>query len=342
MEKDIFKSILCDKLEKAVSHKYVRKEPDGKGGFKYYYTEAERESTSMAINRHGDRVIEKTGTNPAAVTKGLKNWLNKNGIDYDYNKARTTASSYFEFNVGNGSYEIRVSNHTKPNADETGGLDVHDYGPDKGFSVDIDTSYGFNSKDIQNIIKDTERIYGEVHKNEKLQKMLSDENLLERYYKVRYFPSKTEFIESVVNNMGVEESEFGILGEFVKNMFDKKMYHGDFYEKKKKEEEEQARYRRFYTGDPEKDKKIDEVSEKLKDHEFKTDDSGLSLEEFREKMQSKGVGEMKDLLKIGERISKRGKTVYTYGWAEPMKEGMKRETKPSYAYADAWLKAKEQ
>lgn len=30
MEKDILKSILCDKLEKAVSHKYVRKEPDGK------------------------------------------------------------------------------------------------------------------------------------------------------------------------------------------------------------------------------------------------------------------------------------------------------------------------
>lgn len=254
----------------------------------------------MAINRHGDRVIEKTGTNPAAVTKGLKNWLNKNGIDYDYNKARTTASSYFEFNVGNGSYEIRVSNHTKANADETGGLRIYENGPDKGFDIEIDTAYGFNSKDIQNIIKDTERIYGEVYKNEKLQKMLSDENLLEEYYKVRYFPQKMDFVEKVVNSIGLEESEFGILGEFVESMFDDKVSHGDFAEKKKKEEEERERYKRFYTGDPEKDKKIDEVSEKLKGYDFKTDRSRLSLEEFREKMRSKGVKEMKDLVKIDE------------------------------------------
>lgn len=36
MKRDILKSMLCDKLEKAVSHKYVRKEPDGKGGFDTY------------------------------------------------------------------------------------------------------------------------------------------------------------------------------------------------------------------------------------------------------------------------------------------------------------------
>lgn len=46
MKRDILKSMLCDKLEKAVSHKYVRKEPDGKGGFRYIYTEKERESTN--------------------------------------------------------------------------------------------------------------------------------------------------------------------------------------------------------------------------------------------------------------------------------------------------------
>ena len=181
MEKDILKSILCDKLEKAVSHKYVRKEPDGKGGFRYIYTEKERESTNHVINRSGDRSIEKTGTNPAAVTKGLKAWLNKNNIDYDYNKAKTTASSYFKFETEKGSYEIRVSNHTKANADEKGGIDIQPYGSNDGFSVDIDTAYGFTSKDIQNIIKDAERINGEVHKNEKLKKMLEDETLLERF-----------------------------------------------------------------------------------------------------------------------------------------------------------------
>lgn len=77
MKRDILKSMLCDKLEKAVSHKYVRKEPDGKGGFRYIYTEKERESTNQVINRSGDKSIEKTGTNPAAVIKGLKSWLNK-------------------------------------------------------------------------------------------------------------------------------------------------------------------------------------------------------------------------------------------------------------------------
>lgn len=100
MKRDILKSMLCDKLEKAVSHKYVRKEPDGKGGFRYIYTEKERESTNQVINRSGDKSIEKTGTNPAAVTKGLKAWLNKNNIDYDYNKAKTTASSYFNLRQG--------------------------------------------------------------------------------------------------------------------------------------------------------------------------------------------------------------------------------------------------
>lgn len=68
----MLKSMLCDRLEKAVSHKYVRKEPDGKGGFRYIYTEKEMESENKIINRHGDKSIEKTGTNPAAVTKGLK------------------------------------------------------------------------------------------------------------------------------------------------------------------------------------------------------------------------------------------------------------------------------
>lgn len=232
MKRDILKSMLCDKLEKAVSHKYVRKEPDGKGGFRYIYTEKERESTNQVINRSGDKSIEKTGTNPAAVTKGLKAWLNKNNIDYDYNKAKTTASSYFKFETGKGSYEIRVSNHTKANANDKGGIDIQLYDLNDGFSVDIDTAYGFTSKDIQNIIKDAERINGEVHKNEKLKKMLEDETLLERYYNERYIPSKhTKFIEDVVNSIGIEESEFGILGDIVNNMFDQSLHKSGVYKR---------------------------------------------------------------------------------------------------------------
>lgn len=230
--------MLCDKLEKAVSHKYVRKEPDGKGGFRYIYTEKERESTNQVINRSGDKSIEKTGTNPAAVTKGLKAWLNKNNIDYDYNKAKTTASSYFKFETGKGSYEIRVSNHTKANANDKGGIDIQLYDSNDGFSVDIDTAYGFTSKDIQNSIKDAERINGEVHKNEKLKKMLEDETLLERYYNERYIPSKhTKFIEDVVNSIGIEESEFGILGDIVNNMFDQSLHKSGVYKKMVEERE---------------------------------------------------------------------------------------------------------
>lgn len=72
MERELLKSMLCDRLEKAVSHKYVRKESDGKGGFRYIYTEKETESTNKVINRHGDKSIEKTGTNP--VAEGKKNY----------------------------------------------------------------------------------------------------------------------------------------------------------------------------------------------------------------------------------------------------------------------------
>ena len=261
--------MLCDKLEKAVSHKYVRKEPDGKGGFRYIYTEKERESTNQVINRSGDKSIEKTGTNPAAVTKGLKAWLNKNNIDYDYNKAKTTASSYFKFETGKGSYEIRVSNHTKANADDKGGIDIQLYDSNDGFGVDIDTAYGFTSKDIQNIIKDAERINGEVHKNEKLKKMLEDETLLERFYNERYIPSKhTKFIEDAVNSIGIEESEFGILGDIVDNMFDQSLHKSGVYKKMSEEREKKIQEQKEKEAKEKESKKErrDKVMEELSNH----------------------------------------------------------------------------
>lgn len=72
MKRDILKSMLCDKLEKAVSHKYVRKEPDGKGGFRYIYTEKERESTNQVINRSGDKSIGEDRNEPGSSYQGVK------------------------------------------------------------------------------------------------------------------------------------------------------------------------------------------------------------------------------------------------------------------------------
>lgn len=319
--------MLCDKLEKAVSHKYVRKEPDGKGGFRYIYTEKERESTNQVINRSGDKSIEKTGTNPAAVTKGLKAWLNKNNIDYDYNKAKTTASSYFKFETGKGSYEIRVSNHTKANADDKGGIDIQLYDSNDGFGVDIDTAYGFTSKDIQNIIKDAERINGEVHKNEKLKKMLEDETLLERFYNERYIPSKhTKFIEDAVNSIGIEESEFGILGDIVDNMFDQSLHKSGVYKKMSEEREKKIQEQKEKEAKEKESKKErrDKVMEELSNHIFKQESSTTPPEKFEKIVQERSNGRAKGFTVIGE-LGEGDRKKYFYEWAYPVPK-VKRTT----------------
>lgn len=344
MKRDILKSMLCDKLEKAVSNKYVRKEPDGKGGFRYIYTEKERESTNQVINRSGDKSIEKTGTNPAAVTKGLKAWLNKNNIDYDYNKAKTTASSYFKFETGKGSYEIRVSNHTKANANDKGGIDIQLYDLNDGFSVDIDTAYGFTSKDIQNIIKDAERINGEVHKNEKLKKMLEDETLLERYYNERYIPSKhTKFIEDVVNSIGIEESEFGILGDIVNNMFDQSLHKSGVYKKMVEEREKKIQEQKEKEAKEKESKKErrDRVMEELNNHIFKQENSTTPPEEFEKIVQERSNGRAKGFTVIGE-LGEGDRKKYFYEWAYPVPEGKKNYTKPSDKFVYNYLKSKDE
>lgn len=342
MERDILKSMLCDRLEKAVSHKYVRKEPDGKGGFIYIYTEKERESTNKVINRSGDKSIEKTGTNPAAVTKGLKSWLNKNNIDYDYTKAKTTASSYFKFETGKGSYEIRVSNHTKANADEKGGIDIQSYGSSDGYSVSIDTAYGFTSKDIQNIIKDTERINGEVYKNEKLKKMLGDETLLEKYYNERYTPSKrTKFIEDVVNIIGIEESEYGILGDIVGNMFDQSLHKSGVHKKMSEEKEKKIQEQKEKEVKEKESKKErrERVMKELDNHIFKQENSTTPPEEFEKIVQERSKGNAKGFTVIGE-LGEGDRKKYFYEWAYPVPEGKKNYTKPSDKFVDNYLKAK--
>jgi hypothetical protein len=68
--------------------------------------------------------------------------------------------------------------------------------------------------------------------------MLEDETLLERFYNERYIPSKhTKFIEDAVNSIGIEESEFGILGDIVDNMFDQSLHKSGVYKKMSEERE---------------------------------------------------------------------------------------------------------
>ena len=270
--------------------------------------------------------------------------MNKNNIDYDYNKAKTTASSYFKFDVGKGDYEIRVSNHTKANANEKGGLDILFYGPDKGFNVSIDTAYGFTSKDIQNIIKDTERIHGEVYKNEKLKNMLKDETLLEKYYNERYIPSKrTKFVEDVVNSIGIEESEHGILGDVVNDMFERGFRESDVYKKMKSEEEKKIQEKKKEEVKEKESKKErrDRVMEELSNHIFKQENSTTPPEEFEKIVQERSKGNAKGFTVIGE-LGEGDRKKYFYEWAYPVPEGKKNYTKPSDKFVDNYLKSKDE
>lgn len=68
MERELLKSMLCDRLEKAVSHKYVRKESDGKGGFRYIYTEKETERSISMNGRTRYRKVKRiTPSHPISL-----------------------------------------------------------------------------------------------------------------------------------------------------------------------------------------------------------------------------------------------------------------------------------
>lgn len=72
------------------------------------------DGTKQVLNKRTGTYIEKEKTNVTAVNKAMKLFLDKKGINYTYNKARTTNSNYYEFDpLDDISVKIRVSDHSK-------------------------------------------------------------------------------------------------------------------------------------------------------------------------------------------------------------------------------------
>lgn len=245
-----------DLLEKAIFHKYIRKEPDGKGGFRYVYEEKEIESRSKIINKKQD-VIEMTNVNPKQIAKSFKKWLENEGIKYEYIESKSTASSYFKFKKKNSDFDIRISNHTKKNQDkETDlGIDFNLYG-DGSSDVSINTAYGYKTEDLKKIISDVERLSSKKN-YETIIKESNNFELLDL--------PKREGILKVLEQIGIEESEYALLYSFIEKWMDFNRTKSEY--KSYLENKRQEKYRRtkrfrnnlFTIGDvtvyPQKDKK---------------------------------------------------------------------------------------
>lgn len=245
-----------DLLEKAIFHKYIRKEPDGKGGFRYVYEEKEIESRSKIINKKQD-VIEMTNVNPKQTVKSFKKWLEDEGIKYEHIESKSTASSYFKFKKKNSDFDIRISNHTKKNQDkETDlGIDFNLYG-DGSSDISINTAYGYKTEDLKKIISDVERLSSKKN-YEIIIKESNDFELLDL--------PKREGVLRVLEKTGIEESEYALLYSFVEKWMDfnrTKSEYKSYLENKRQEKaqkNEEVQKQSFIIGDvtvyPQKDKK---------------------------------------------------------------------------------------
>lgn len=245
-----------DLLEKAIFHKYIRKEPDGKGGFRYVYEEKEIESRSKIINKKQD-VIEMTNVNPKQIAKSFKKWLENEGIRYEYIESKSTASSYFKFKKKNSDFDIRISNHTKKNQDkETDlGIDFNLYG-DGSSDISINTAYGYKTEDLKKIISDVERLSSKKN-YETIIKESNNFELLDL--------PKREGILKVLEQIGIEESEYALLYSFVEKWMDfnrTKSEYKSYLENKRQEKAQknkEVQKQSFTIGDvtvyPQKDKK---------------------------------------------------------------------------------------
>lgn len=245
-----------DLLEKAIFHKYIRKEPDGKGGFRYVYEEKEIESRSKIINKKQD-VIEMTNVNPKQIAKSFKKWLENEGIRYEYIESKSTASSYFKFKKKNSDFDVRISNHTKKNQDkETDlGIDFNLYG-DGSSDISINTAYGYKTEDLKKIISDVERLSSKKN-YETIIKESNNFELLDL--------PKREGILKVLEQIGIEESEYALLYSFVEKWMDfnrTKSEYKSYLENKRQEKvqkNKEVQKQSFTIGDvtvyPQKDKK---------------------------------------------------------------------------------------
>lgn len=174
--------------------------------------------------------------------------------------------------------------------------------------------------------------------------MLEDETLLEKFYNERYIPSKhTKFIEDVVNSIGIEESEFGILGDIVSNMFDQSLHKSGVYKKMVEEREKKIQEQKEKEAKEKESKKKrrDRVMEELSNHIFKQENSTTPPEEFEKIVQERSNGRAKGFTVIGE-LGEGDRKKYFYEWAYPVPEGKKNYTKPSDKFVDNYLKSKDE
>ena len=106
------------------------------------------------LGRSG-KFIKKIATSPASIYKGVTNFLESSNQKYTYNFAQKTSSRYIETRddkTGN-TFDIRIANHSPAITDESSwvGVTVNGWG-DGTMNVSIDTSYGFKTEDVKNIM----------------------------------------------------------------------------------------------------------------------------------------------------------------------------------------------
>lgn len=188
--------------------------------------------SKLRLGRSGKSIL-KTSVNPSQTSKGLKTWLKSNDINYSYNKAKTTASHYFQWENEDGDdFNVRVSNHSKADIEpdkDFNGIQIHKF-PNGSVSVDIDSYVGHTSTDIKNIVQEIDQ-----NKN----KFTDQVNKLsiEDIYNNKYTPS------NLVSKINIGEDYYGVKSELVigdillrKNSKKYKDFVAD-YEKKQKDKE---------------------------------------------------------------------------------------------------------
>lgn len=223
-----------DVLEKALNHKYIRKESDGKGGWDYIYKE-ENSNKTITENKnlgHSGKFISKVSTNPAQVYKGVKNYLDSIGLKYTSNESKTTSSNYIETSDKFGNdFKIRIANHSPAINDESEwkGLKVVTY-KDGSLNIDIDSSIGYKTEDIKNIII-LSSILSEDFKNKDLK--LKPEEI--------YNSNIDTIIDNKIKDLGFEDDYYGLTREIIKdkiNDFKRSDKYNDYIKEKTKKDSE--------------------------------------------------------------------------------------------------------
>lgn len=106
--------------------------------------------------RDGENKIAFIKNIPGATALALSNWLKYNGIRFEHNESKSTSSQYFKFAIKNITFNVRVSNHTKPMENPTeDNVGVKLNMANGLIFVDIDTSVGYGMKDIRTIVETT-------------------------------------------------------------------------------------------------------------------------------------------------------------------------------------------